>query len=131
MEDKYRGKRLDTGEWVYGDDLTDKQYAEHGIFRHYIFTGHLTATGIYEKHEVDPSTIGRLADLPDKNGKQIYENDVFDHYAATRGRVIYEDGMFTLSTSAKVNFGHRQPLCYIDTAQGEVIGNIHDNPELP
>lgn len=68
--------------------------------------------------------------LYDKNGKEIQKGDIFDH-PAVYGEVLFEDGMFTLSMSAKVNFGgHRQPLCYCDTSLGEVIGNSTDNPEL-
>jgi len=67
--------------------------------------------------------------LKDKNGKEIYEGDILDHYA-TSGAVIFEDGMFCLNMQAKVNFGYRQPLCYIDVNQAEIIGNIYENPEL-
>lgn len=71
----------------------------------------------------------QFTDLHDKNGKDIFEGDIIDHYA-TYGSVIFEDGMFTLAMSAKVNFGYRQPLCYIDTTECKIIGNIYQNPEL-
>lgn len=65
--------------------------------------------------------------LPDKKGKKIYKGDIVGNYA-THGIVIYEDGMFTLSMSAKKSFGHRQPLCYLDGL--EKIGDIYNNPKL-
>lgn len=64
--------------------------------------------------------------LKDKNDKPIYEGDVIDHFA-TVGNVLFEDGMFALSSSANTQFDkYKQPLCYLDVMECEVIGTIHD-----
>ena len=92
-----------------------------------------TASTIRERNNFlsigEESELMQYTGLKDKDGKEIYEGDIVDHYA-TYGTVIFEDGMFSLSTSAKVNFGFRQPLCYIHTTECEIIGNIYETPEL-
>lgn len=119
---RFRGKRIDNGKWVYGHYLQSASS--------FIAVDDGIVDGHWDIQEVDPATVGQFTGLKDKNRRRIYEGDILDHYA-TMGHVLFEDGMFCLSTSAKVNFGeYRQPLCYIDTAQAEIIGNIHDNPSL-
>ena len=132
-EVKFRGKRVDNGAWVYG-----VPYAE------YMICG--TATAYYDDEvpmskyvefyykEVDPVTVGQCTGLKDKNSKDIFEGDVL-HCVARLDEgilaVIFEEGEF------------RQVLCEWHnnptTSNGyysmrsfhkEVIGNIHDNPEL-
>src|SRR3990167_4674091 len=78
---------------------------------------------------VPAKNVMQFTGLLDKHGKEIYEGDILDHYA-TSGAVIFEEGMFCLNMQAKVNFGHRQPLCFIDVSQSEIIGNLYETPEL-
>ena len=80
---------------------------------------------------VDPSTVGQYVGLTDKNGKKIFEGDIvegFDFCADDDGYgvVTWDDGGFLVFNGS---------LCgsFVENYNGrdfEVIGNIHDNPEL-
>ncbi len=60
----FRGRRVDNGEWVYGnyafcDCVTEQQ---HYIFQNKPFD-----------HAVIPATVGRYTGLTDKNGVKIFK----------------------------------------------------------
>lgn len=125
-EIKFRGKRLDNGEWIYGDLV-------HTIKDTLILP---TDEG-WNQYAVDPATVGQYTGLKDKNGKEIYEGDVIRSPLSedkTRPhRIFYHTGNAAFM-GALVD---RKELCYLRLDQDwiykfgkEVIGNIHDNPEL-
>ena len=64
--------------------------------------------------------------LKDKNGKEIYEDDIVESYESdVDGRayqVVYEDGCFYASQEDKSYFLHE--------LEWEVVANVHENPEL-
>ena len=127
----FRGKRVDNGEWVYG------WYAP------LVCNDKTVISYIRDKNgtdkEVIPETVGQYTGLTDKNGKKIFEGDIVsyedcpasDYYRETiiinRGVIEFSDGAFYATERETVDM---DDLIYNGTMDCEVIGNIHDNPEL-
>ena len=83
----------------------------------------------YAKIEVDTATVGQFTGLTDKNGVNIFEGDIInciDHNGTLRREIVFNKldyfafGWSTQSVSTHIGIGWEM----------EVIGNIHDNPEL-
>lgn len=122
-EIKFRGKRLDNGEWIYGDLV-------HTIKDTLILP---TDEG-WNQYAVDPVTVGQYTGVKGKDdGKEIYEGDIVDMevfgeediYFHCPVLIIFIDGAFHIAEDEESVWA---PICNICIS--EVIGNIHDNPEL-
>lgn len=135
-EIKFRGKTKD-GEWVYGSlctnpyDDDDVEIVDHSkVF--------------LPRESVLPDTIGQYTGLKDANGKEIYEGDLVRTAFSERvfGMVAWHsDGYFyLLESDCIINDYGESPHSALgevikfvidDTpSRIQVIGNIHDNPEL-
>ena len=124
---KFRGKSLNTDNWVYGD---------------------LTQRGkrMFVEYEVNPTTVGQFIGLFDKDGKEIYEGDIIRKITKSGypdnliGEIVFQDGLFGIRNDSLYGL----PVLilvtesrWIDgnasgtsTYEYEVIGNVYDNEEL-
>lgn len=123
-EIKFRGKRLDNGEWIEGDLLR--------MNGHWFIFPDPAPEGI-DKYAVDPATVGEFTGLKDKNGKEIYEGDVMeipetDFNAEIIGRVLFEEDAYYI---IPLRGGHLWGLHWsLRKHDAKIIGNIHDNPKF-
>ena len=134
----FRGKRLDNGEWVYGSFLQVEH--EDGSFTAAIF--HQKDAG--GDAEVSPATVGQYTGLKDKNGKRIFEGDILRIAKISDGLGSYYHPPLDYPVNVVVKWDlcawMWETLCedkrYISFPNAwchyecEIIGNIHDNPEL-
>lgn len=137
----FRGKRLDNGEMVCGAYYKQTEFYGDPVEKHFIITSHecLEFDQALEYFEVDPDTIGQYTGLKDKNGKQIFEGDIviydnspYNAYCEPqRGVIAWRNGSLCFKYKPWTSVMYR-PLCSDDffAAKCDVIGNIHDNPEL-
>lgn len=158
----FRGKRVDNGEWVYGNyAFTDNDGKQHFIFQNNAF-----------EYAVIPETVGQYTGLTDKNGKRIFEGDIVKgkHDWVNWNTSLGNDEQYFLEQKIRSAYGkcidkmasdifgtryhyfrnygveyyapnggyrvrngscfHALTKNYIFNRELEVIGNIHDNPEL-
>lgn len=140
MKEKiFRGKRIDNGEWVYGD---------------YLDRLNPRIKSSDTEYEVDSQTVGRCIGRKSKNGSKIFEGDIC--YEKSVGCEAYGYREFTIEkwfiiskfyTHSKIDvkkikerrgnyalgwnklydgyFGLHEVRCGID-----IVGNIYDNPEI-
>ena len=114
----FRGKRIDNGEWSFGDLLhsnTGKTYIVELVdddSGRIIRVCHI---------EVDPTTVGEFTGLTDKNGTKIFEGDIVDYFSHSKAEIKYRNGSFMIWT--------KEMFDLLVNPQGdiEVIGNIHES----
>ena len=121
----FRGKRIDNGEWKCGSYV-------HQYGCHEIFLESCEGEYGYDRYHVVPETVGQFTGLTDNNGKWIFEGDILEHHV--QGDIIVNRGVVNWDEK-NARWAHQlntmNPCFYMHNPKTvEVIGNIHDNPEL-
>ena len=138
----FRGKRCDSGEWVEGFYVrADHHWHKHGIHKDWIICGASANGGwfaLHSKYAVKTETVGQFIGL-DKNGKKIFEGDIVsqnwydskDQVFASFGEVVYRERLSSFAVmDVTKNWLYPLGECHAYRWEAEVIGNIHDNPDL-
>ena len=136
----FRGKRLDNGEWMEGSlmKVTVAERTYYLIFGDGFAYDSETMKALAHAC-VDPDTVGQYIGMNDKNGKRIFEGDVvaqnwYSYNEPTNdsfGEVLFCESDCSFSV---LDVERREVdalgRCGEYHWEIEVIGNIHDNPEL-
>ena len=121
----FRGKRTDGKGWMYGYYSFNPTTNIHWI--------RTPRTTYWDEDMIATSTVGQYTGLKDKNGKRIFEGDICRN--TRTGEIVSVKWHGTMAgyvwnkrraDGFLFDFGELFRAC----DKYEVIGNIHDNPEL-
>ena len=125
----FRGKQVDTNNWVEGSLILLKRLCGIGYYINQI-------SSILCQLPVDFETVGKFTGLTDKSGKRIFEGDIMKSWLIDHSREwIHVVEWRDLSWHFKCTWASDRITMFSATMLHskncfEVIGNIHDNPEL-
>ena len=118
-EIRFRGKRVDNGEWAYWNEFGETTEP---------FLCKTGAYGYIAKLDIIPETVGQYTGLHESKGTDIYEGDfvtALKHNEFPHTNVIsWRVGMFW--------FGNWNWYEFLNIFRSiEIVGNIYENPEIP
>lgn len=139
---KFRGKRIDNDEWVYGIPFFVKGESKCFIINNCQSINLTSSDSTFTGVAVYLDSVSQYIGLKDKNGLHIYENDIIRFYNPSI-RAEYDNqicvvkfGRSRYYAKPLSNFriielrGFENRILCEGNEEITVIGNIHDNPEL-
>ena len=135
----FRGKRNHNEQWAYGNLVVDNTGEPHIVETEIVeMDGHHVSIRSDIPVFFIPETVGQYTGLTDKNGNKIFEGDILNCCLGESyiiGVVKYDQRIASFfvdynngKTSLFIDFflanQNNEKVCF------EVVGNIHDNPEL-
>lgn len=144
-EIKFRGFNRKNGVWLYGFYLQKRWSSESSAESnsstaesrqnsakanrgaHFVCPDEFADGKSWDDYEIDPKTRGEYTDMADRNHREIYEGDIlYDHYFNNRFSVYFTRASFDVEGILEADYRHLSDVAI----NSEIIGNIHDNPEL-
>lgn len=129
----FRGKRFDNEEWVFGNFIEDKWGDDNGNTIYAILQDRVAPdiAELWTPVRVIPETVGQFTGLYDNKGTRIFEGDIVSSNKRKTwigmGEVWFGNSAFWCGEREWAKL--LRVVC-LEDEQAEVIGNIHDNPEL-
>lgn len=121
-EIKFKGKRIDNGEWVYGFYF-ETAIADENLNTITGYFIHTNEGGIPTDFLIDPSTLGQYT-----GHENAYEGDIIRDEYGQFWEIFWDDIGHALRARCPTE---TVPLYWFDKTEfSDVVGNIHDNPEL-
>ena len=137
-EIKFRGKRIDNGEWVYGFYGYKAATEQHFIMFETLHQE--TMYGSYfTDYEVDPETVGQRLDVKDIAFEELYDGDIINLDGYNGDTWIIQlapygpqlvDHVGGGDDVEKFDNGDWYHGMFFELDKARKIGNIYDNKEL-
>lgn len=120
----FRGKSKENGDWFYGHLSIYKQYSKKE--KQDIAVCYIGGGGYLKEGRVLTETVGQYTRIKDTHNVKIFEGDIVAISEDEIGVIKYIDGAFCICGDGWIaDFCNNYRGCDV-----EVIGNVHDDPEL-
>lgn len=120
---KFKAKRLDNGEWVYGSLIRSTV----GVKERAYIVDNFSSMSDYSVIGVEPSTVCQFTGLKDCKGNELYEHDVIKNYPFIPSEIVWSEelsGYYLTHANGKI---YEKPLgYYLSLGKFIVVGNKFD-----
>lgn len=133
----FRGKDINTGDWIYGSYVAD--YTISDSYSSYIRPNY--GQTVEEMYAIDLHTLGQFIGLYDRNADRIFEGDIVRCTSSNGNSAIYivqysEEQLSYVFKTSVTKYAYMYSLFDMqqyELGEGitfEILGNIYDNIEL-